>query len=120
MSEFEEASGRSKNTNLWIGVICVVVVGGCLLVCAGLVAVGLVVPVVIQQRQAQREGVEQQAATNAAQQDEAKAADKADTKERAANETVEPPATKAGDESATDDTPANDDPKIEDEGIRGS
>lgn len=119
MSEFEEASVRAKSTNLWIGVICVVVAGGCLLVCAGLVAVGFVAPVVMrQERQAQQaaRNAEQQAAAEAM----AKAAAKARVAQPAAADTVEPAATRDSATPATDDAPANDNPKVEDEGIRGS
>jgi flagellar basal body-associated protein FliL len=51
MSESEQTSGPAKNKSLWISAIAVVVVGGCLLVCAGIMAVGLVVPAVMRQQQ---------------------------------------------------------------------
>ena len=50
MSEFEDSSPLPKDAGLWIGVTAVVVFGVCVLMCAGLAAVGLMVPVVMRHR----------------------------------------------------------------------
>jgi hypothetical protein len=120
MSEFEEASGRTNRTGLWIGVISVVVVGGGLLICAGVVGVGLLAPVVFKQRQVQREAVERQAAANAVQRAAAEAAAKARAAQPSASEADDRQPKEESAEPTTDDVPPYDESHIEKEGSRNS
>jgi hypothetical protein len=115
MSEFENTPGPARNTSLWIGIVCVVVVGGGLLLCAGVAGVGLLVPVVFQRQQVQREAIERQAAANAAQQ----AAAQAHAEAQAATEPDDHPATNENTEPVADGAPTNDKPRVEKDGTNG-
>lgn len=119
MSEYEEAAGPAKNTNFWIALVCVIAVGGCILMCVGIVSFGLVVPVVVrqqeQQRQAERNAVERQAAAAnaAAQQAAEQAAAKARSAESNAAATDERPDPEKNALPAAEETPANETPQPE-------
>lgn len=113
MSEFEETSRSTKNTSLWIAVIAVVVVGGCLLICAGFAAVGLVVPAVMRERQQAMQA--EQAARNAEQQLAAQAAAQARAAQAAGSATEDPPAKQETAESAAEDAPAKEDSQVDEE-----
>ena len=118
MSEFEETSGPAKNKSLWIAVIAVVVVGGCLLVCAGIAAVGLVVPAVVRERQQAMQA--EQAARNAEQMAKAQAAAQDRAVQGPAAATEDHPATKETAEPTAGDAPAKEGGQVDKEGSRAN
>jgi|GEM_PF-5791061 len=91
MSEFEEESRRQSSASATMFVVGIVFVVGCLVVCAGLVGVGLMLPMRQRQaaeaaQQAQRNAVEQARAAQAA----AAKAEKAPVREETAEPAAEP------------------------------
>ena len=116
MSDFEESPGPAKNTNFWIGLVCIFAVGACILVCAGLIGVGFVMPVVVrQQRLTERDAAERQAAAAnaAAQQAAEQAAARARSAESNAAATDDRPDPKENALPVDEETPAKEDPQPE-------
>ena len=107
MSESEKSSGLSTGMIIVIGVVCILVAGGCLVACAGLAGVGFMLPAVRQQEATRAEAEARQAAENAA---EARAA------QNSAAEVDDRPSKDETAQPAADDAPAKNDPRIEDDG----
>jgi hypothetical protein len=119
MSDFEETPRPARNTSLLIGLVCIFAVGACILVCAGLIGVGLVMPAVVRQQwQTQRDSVEREAAAaNAAVRQAAEqAAAKARADESDAAATDDRPDTNENALPAAEDAPVKENPLPDDGG----
>jgi uncharacterized iron-regulated membrane protein len=116
MSESEKSSGLSTGMIIVIGVVCILVAGGCLVACAGLAGVGFMLPAVRQAQQAQEVMRAEEAARQAAENAEAKA----QAAQKTATETGDRPATDETAQPAADDAPAKDEPRDEDDGSKCS
>jgi hypothetical protein len=112
MSQFEQSSGPTTGKMIVIGVVCILVAGGCLVACAGLAGVGVMLPAVRQAQDAARAEAARQAAENAE--------GRAQAAQQTATEADNRPTTDDTAQPAAADAPEKDDPRAEDEGSKGN
>jgi hypothetical protein len=108
MSDYQESPAPSNGKELVFGVVGVAIAGVCLLVCAGLLAMGFVVPVVARQKQRQLQ-------VERAEVEAQRAAAQARAKQQAATATAERAANEEADQPQAGDAPASDRARIEDD-----